>query len=151
IRYVDSETLETGDLSPLEGVDAVLVPGGFGERGTEGMIAAVRFARERKVPYLGICLGMQIAVIEFARHVASMPGAHSTEFEPDTPYPVVALITEWVDETGDLNRRSELSELGGTMRLGAQKVLLQEGSRTFSIYGSRSIRERHRHRWEVNN
>jgi len=151
IRYVDSETLEAGNLSPLDGADAVLVPGGFGERGTEGMIAAVRFARERKVPYLGICLGMQIAVIEFARHVASMPGAHSTEFEPDTPYPVVALITEWVDETGDLNRRSELSELGGTMRLGAQKVLLHEGSRTFSIYGSRSIRERHRHRWEVNN
>ncbi len=151
IRYVDSEALEDGDLSLLDGIDAVLVPGGFGERGTEGMVAAVRVARERRLPYLGICLGMQIAVIEYARNVASMPGAHSTEFDPDTPYPVIALITEWVDETGDVNRRTELTELGGTMRLGAQKVMLEEDSRTAAIYGSRTIRERHRHRWEVNN
>ncbi len=151
IRYVDSESLETGNLDSLAGADAVLVPGGFGERGTEGMVRAVQYARENFVPYLGICLGMQIAVIEFARHVVGMKDAHSTEFDSDTPYPVIALITEWVDETGDLNRRSELTDLGGTMRLGAQKVLLAEESRACRIYGSRTIRERHRHRWEVNN
>ena len=151
VRYVDSETLENGDLASIEDADAVLVPGGFGERGTEGMIRAVQFAREQRVPYLGICLGMQIAVIEFARHVVGMNGAHSTEFDPDCPHPVIALITEWVDETGEFNRRNEKTELGGTMRLGSQKVLLAESSRTHDIYGSRTIRERHRHRWEVNN
>lgn len=151
IKYIDSESLEGGDLDCLESVDAILVPGGFGERGTEGMVNAVRFAREHKLPYLGICLGMQIAVIEFARHVANMKGAHSTEFDPDSANPVIALITEWVDETGDLNRRTDKTELGGTMRLGAQKVLLRENSKVNKIYGSRTIRERHRHRWEVNN
>ncbi|KAA3634430.1 MAG: CTP synthase [Proteobacteria bacterium] len=151
IRYVDSETLENGELSGLDGVDAILVPGGFGERGTEGMIEAVRHARESRIPYLGICLGMQIAVIEFARNVAGMEGAHSTEFDSDSPYPVIALITEWLDDTGEYNRRTEKADLGGTMRLGAQKILLQEDSLTYRIYGSRTIRERHRHRWEVNN
>ncbi len=151
IHYVDSETLESGDLAQLQAVDAILVPGGFGERGTEGMISAVRFSRENKLPYLGICLGMQVAVIEYARNVVGMAGAHSTEFNPDTHCPVIALITEWVDDSGDLNQRGEKTDLGGSMRLGAQKVLLTEGSRTSEIYGSRTIRERHRHRWEVNN
>ena len=151
IKYIDSENLENGDLSELHGADAVLVPGGFGERGTEGMIQAVEYARINLIPYLGICLGMQVAVIEHARNFADMPRAHSTEFDTDTPYPVVALITEWLDESGNLIERSESTEIGGSMRLGSQKVLLNKDSRIAKIYGSTTIGERHRHRWEVNN
>jgi CTP synthase len=134
----------------LERMDAILVPGGFGKRGTEGKIRAIRYARENGVPYLGICLGMQLATIEFARNVCGMAGANSTEFDPDTPHPVVALITEWLDRTGRIERRSEQSNLGGTMRLGAQKVPVEPGTLAFSIYGP-EVNERHRHRYEVNN
>ena len=151
IHYVDSETLEGGDLSALAGMDAILVPGGFGKRGVEGKINAIRHARENKIPYLGICLGMQLAVIEYARDVAGMRGAHSTEFDPDTPYPVVALITEWLDRSGALEQRSETSNLGGTMRLGGQPCALQAGTLARSVYGQEIIVERHRHRNEVNN
>ncbi len=150
IRYIDSELFEQGDVN-LDGVDAVLVPGGFGERGVEGKIAAVRYAREHNIPYLGICLGMQVAVIEYARHVAGLAGAHSTEFRPDTPHPVIALITEWQTEDGHVERRSADSDLGGSMRLGAQKCRLQDGSRARSLYGQEIIEERHRHRYEFNN
>jgi CTP synthase len=132
-------------------MDAILVPGGFGERGVEGKIAAVKYAREHKIPYLGICLGMQVAVIEFARHVAGLSKAHSTEFEPKTPDPVIALITEWVTDDGKVETRSKDSDLGGTMRLGAQQCRLQEGSRAREIYGKEIITERHRHRYEFNN
>ncbi|MGB8052646.1 MAG: gamma-glutamyl-gamma-aminobutyrate hydrolase family protein, partial [Azonexus sp.] len=132
-------------------VDAILVPGGFGRRGTEGKIAAIRYARENKVPYLGICLGMQLAVVEFARDVAGMAGAHSTEFVRDTPYPVIGLITEWLDASGKVEKRGEDSDLGGTMRLGAQVCKLTEGSLAREIYGAPEITERHRHRYEVNN
>jgi CTP synthase len=135
----------------LEGADAILVPGGFGERGVEGKIAAVRYAREQQIPYLGICLGMQVAVIEFARHVAGLEGAHSTEFRRDTPHPVIALITEWQREDGGLEQRSEDSDLGGTMRLGGQRCQLQPGSLAQQVYGKDSIVERHRHRYEFNN
>ena len=151
IRYVDSERIEQEGTAELEGVDAILVPGGFGERGVEGKIAAVRFARERRVPYLGICLGMQVAVIEYARHVAGLEGAHSTEFQPDTPEPVIALITEWVTEDGRVEKRSADSDLGGTMRLGAQKCRLKPGSLAHRLYGKDVIEERHRHRYEFNN
>jgi len=151
IRYVDSESIETDGTSVLEGADAILVPGGFGERGVEGKIAAVRYAREQQIPYLGICLGMQVAVIEFARHVAGLKGAHSTEFRRDTPHPVIALITEWQREDGGLEQRSEDSDLGGTMRLGGQRCVLQPGSLAHRVYGRDSIVERHRHRYEFNN
>jgi len=151
IRYVDSESIETGGTGVLEGADAILVPGGFGERGVEGKIAAVRYAREQQIPYLGICLGMQVAVIEFARHVAGLKGAHSTEFRRDTPHPVIALITEWQREDGGLEQRSEDSDLGGTMRLGGQRCVLQPGSLAHRVYGRDSIVERHRHRYEFNN
>lgn len=151
IHYIDSEKLESGDLGVLANMDAILVPGGFGKRGVEGKINAIRFAREQRIPYLGICLGMQLAVIEFARHVAGMAGAHSTEFDPDTPYPVVALITEWRDRSGELLRRSATSDLGGTMRLGGQECRLVPGSRGHAAYGRDLIVERHRHRYEVNN
>ncbi len=154
IRYLDSEKLEGADtqaLDELEGLDAILVPGGFGERGVEGKIAAVRHARERGIPYLGICLGMQVAVIEFARHVAGLDGAHSTEFVPDTPHPVIALITEWQDREGQVERRDTESDLGGTMRLGAQSARLVKDSRIAEAYGSDRIEERHRHRFEFNN
>ena len=150
IRYVDSERIEQS-TSSLDGVDAILVPGGFGERGVEGKIAAVRYARENRIPYLGICLGMQVAVIEYARHVAGLAGAHSTEFRPDTPHPVIALITEWQTEDGRVERRSAESDLGGTMRLGGQKCRLQVGSRARELYGKDVIEERHRHRYEFNN
>jgi CTP synthase len=150
IRYIDSELFEQGDVN-LDGVDAVLVPGGFGERGVEGKVAAVRYAREHNIPYLGICLGMQVAVIECARHMAGLTGAHSTEFRPDTPHPVIALITEWQAEDGHVERRSADSDLGGSMRLGAQKCRLQDGSRARSLYGQEIIEERHRHRYEFNN
>jgi CTP synthase len=151
IRYVDSESIETDGVGVLEGADAILVPGGFGERGVEGKIAAVRYAREQQIPYLGICLGMQVAVIEFARHVAGLEGAHSTEFRRDTPHPVIALITEWQREDGGLEQRSEDSDLGGTMRLGGQRCQLQPGSLAHQVYGKDSIVERHRHRYEFNN
>ncbi|MFA5495447.1 MAG: CTP synthase [Porticoccaceae bacterium] len=150
IRHLDSEDLQD-NMSLLHGCHAILVPGGFGERGVEGKIRAVRFARENGIPYLGICLGMQVAVIEFARNVVGLGGANSTEFKKDTPHPVVGLITEWVDESGNVERRSENSDLGGTMRLGAQMATLVPGSRARDIYGSDTIKERHRHRYEVNN
>ena len=150
IRYIDSEKLES-DNSLIDGVDAILVPGGFGTRGTEGKIFAVKTARENNIPYLGICLGMQIAVIEYARNVCGMKGANSTEFDPQTKFPVVGLRTEWVDEQGNLEERSEDSDLGGTMRLGSQVCHLIPGSVAHKIYGSEQIEERHRHRFEVNN
>ncbi len=151
IDYVDSEDIERDGTSRLLGVDAVLVPGGFGERGIEGKIAAVRHAREQGIPYLGICLGMQVAVIEFARHVAGLTGAHSTEFDSTTPHPVIALITEWVDEDGTLQQRTVDSDLGGTMRLGGQKCRLLAGTTAHRCYGTDQIFERHRHRYEFNN
>ncbi|MDR3393387.1 MAG: CTP synthase [Parasulfuritortus sp.] len=151
VQYLDSEDLEKGDLSALKGMDAILVPGGFGKRGTEGKIAAIRYARENKVPYLGICLGMQLAVVEFARDVAGMGRAHSTEFDPETPFPVIALITEWLDRDGRVEKRDEQSDLGGTMRLGGQLCKLAEGSLVRTVYGKAEIVERHRHRYEVNN
>jgi CTP synthase len=150
IHYLDSEELEKNSVGALEKMDAVLVPGGFGKRGTEGKIAAIRYARENGVPYLGICLGMQLATIEFARNVCGLAGANSTEFDPDTPHPVVALITEWLDRTGRIEKRTEKSEFGGTMRLGAQKCPVDKDSLAFSIYGQ-EVNERHRHRYEVNN
>ncbi|MDZ7805132.1 CTP synthase [Thiohalophilus sp.] len=151
IHYVDSEEIERSGAACLSGMDAILVPGGFGERGVEGKIAAVQYAREQRIPYLGICLGMQVAVIEFARHVAGLEKAHSTEFEPDTPDPVIALITEWRTADGKVEVRDHDSELGGTMRLGAQQCRLEEGSRAREIYGREIIHERHRHRYEFNN
>jgi CTP synthase len=151
VHYLDSEALESGDLSALADKDAILVPGGFGKRGTEGKIAAIRYARENQVPYLGICLGMQLAVVEFARDVAGMTGAHSTEFEAETPYPVIGLITEWLDASGKVEKRSEASDLGGTMRLGGQVCQLGDGTLARDIYGKPEIVERHRHRYEVNN
>ncbi len=151
IKYVDSELIENEGTNPLKGVDAILVPGGFGERGVEGKIATVRFARENGVPYLGICLGMQSAVIEFARNVVGLEGAHSTEFLPDSPHPVIGLITEWKDHEGQVEIRNENSDLGGTMRLGAQKCRLQTDSLVFELYQKDVITERHRHRYEFNN
>jgi CTP synthase len=149
IEYLDSEQIE-GDGAALQKVDAVLVPGGFGKRGTEGKIAAIRYARENNLPYLGICLGMQLATIEYARNVCGLAGANSTEFDPDTPHPVVALITEWTDRTGRIERRDAQCDLGGTMRLGAQKCPVERGTLAARIYGS-DVNERHRHRYEVNN
>lgn len=151
IRYVDSEKIESEGTKLLEDLDAILVPGGFGSRGIEGKIVAVRYARENKIPYLGICLGMQVAVIEFARNVALLKGANSTEFDSETAHPVIALITEWQDHTGKLEKRNEISDLGGTMRLGAQECFLEEGSLVSRVYGYSPITERHRHRYEVNN
>lgn len=151
IQYVDSEEIEREGTGCLRGMDAILVPGGFGERGVEGKIAAVKYAREQRIPYLGICLGMQVAVIEFARHVAGLEKAHSTEFEQGTPAPVIALITEWVNADGKRETRGQDSDLGGTMRLGAQQCRLEEGSRAREIYGHEIINERHRHRYEFNN
>lgn len=151
IVYIESEELERKGLSLLEGLDAILIPGGFGNRGIEGKIAATQYAREKQIPFLGICLGMQTAMIEFARHKASMPLANSTEFDTKTPYPVVALITEWTTHEGSKEFRNEQSDLGGTMRLGAQACKLVEGSKAASAYGQAVIIERHRHRYEVNN
>jgi CTP synthase len=151
IHYIDSEDIERDGCGVLETMDAILVPGGFGKRGTEGKIAAIRFARENKVPYLGICLGMQLAVVEFARNVAGLVGAHSTEFDPSTAHPVIGLITEWQDRSGRLEKRSADSDLGGTMRLGGQLCHLAEGSLAREVYGSPEVIERHRHRYEVNN
>ncbi|BEV71912.1 MULTISPECIES: CTP synthase [unclassified Paludibacterium] len=151
IHYVDSEEIERDGAESLRDMDAILVPGGFGKRGVEGKIKAVRFARENNIPYLGICLGMQIALIEYARDVAGMTDANSTEFNPDTEYPVVALIDEWVNHDGKVETRDENSNLGGTMRLGGQQCDLAAGSLAARVYGSEQIVERHRHRYEVNN
>jgi len=150
IEYLDSEQVDEGTVASLEHFDAVLVPGGFGKRGVEGKIAAIQYAREHKIPYLGICLGMQLAVIEFARHCCGLEGANSTEFAEHTAHPVVGLITEWLDRDGQLERRSSESDLGGTMRLGAQRCPIRPGTLAFDIYGE-SVNERHRHRYEVNN
>ncbi|WP_231409180.1 CTP synthase [Ralstonia solanacearum] len=150
IEYIDSEELESGHTQVLEALDAILVPGGFGKRGTEGKIRAIQYAREKGVPYLGICLGMQLAVIEFARHLAGMKDANSTEFNDETEHPVVALITEWLDRDGRVEKRSANSDLGGTMRLGSQRVPVQSGTKAATIYGA-EVNERHRHRYEVNN
>ena len=151
IRYLDAEKLERGDLRALGEIDAILVPGGFGNRGVEGKIIAARYARENKIPYLGICLGMQVAVIEHARHVAGIDSANSSEFDLETPEPVIALITEWQDQEGDTVIRSAESDLGGTMRLGGQTCVMQPGSLSAQVYGSNEIVERHRHRFEFNN
>jgi CTP synthase len=150
VHFVDSEEIEKSGTGALEAMDAVLVPGGFGKRGTEGKIAAIQYARESKKPYLGICLGMQLAVIEFARNVANLKDANSTEFNPETPHPLVGLITEWKDASGKVEVRSEDSDLGGTMRLGAQKCPIEPGTMASEIYGT-EVNERHRHRYEVNN
>ena len=149
IEYVDSETLNAGTVGQLAAYDAILVPGGFGKRGIEGKISAAQFAREQKLPYLGICLGMQVATIEVARHLAGLKDANSTEFEPDTPHPVIALIDEWQDRDGSIQKRSEKSDLGGTMRLGAQSSDVKPGTLAHRIYGD-VVTERHRHRYEAN-
>ena len=151
IHYIESADIEEHGIDRLRGMDGIVVPGGFGDRGIEGKVATVRFARENGIPYLGICLGMQVAVIEASRNLAGLKGAMSTEFDKQTPHPVVALITEWQDVSGDVEQRDEESELGGTMRLGAQQVSLAKGSLAATSYGSTSIEERHRHRYEVNN
>jgi CTP synthase len=151
IHYIDSEAIEHDGCDALAAMDAILVPGGFGIRGTEGKICAIRYARENRIPYLGICLGMQLAVVEYARDVAGMGGAHSTEFDPATPYPVIGLITEWQTADGHFERRDENSDLGGSMRLGGQVCKLEAGSLARTIYGKDEIIERHRHRFEVNN
>jgi len=151
IHYVDSELLETEGLSALDGMHAILVPGGFGERGIEGKVLAVQYAREHLVPYLGICLGMQAAVIEFARNMASLAGAHSTEFDPATPHPVIALITEWKTAEGSIENRAADGDVGGTMRLGGQPCKLAPDSYVARAYGTDLINERHRHRYEFNN
>ncbi len=151
LRYIDSEDLENQGTEVMEGVDAVLVPGGFGLRGVEGKIKAVQYARENKIPYLGICLGMQVAVIEFARNVLGWTDANSTEFDKDSTHPVVGLISEWQDADGSLEQRSADADIGGTMRLGAQECQLIPGTLVHASYGKDAIVERHRHRYEVNN
>ena len=150
IHYIDSEDIEKSGTDSLKNMDAILIPGGFGVRGTEGKIAAIQYARENKVPYLGICLGMQLAVIEFARNVAGLGNANSTEFNPDAPHKLIGLITEWQDATGKVEVRDEHSDLGGTMRLGAQVCPIVPNTLAASIYGAQ-VNERHRHRYEVNN
>ena len=150
IDYIDSETITDATVGALSAYAAVLVPGGFGKRGVEGKIRAIRYVREQGIPFLGICLGLQLAVIEYARHCCDLPGANSTEFEPDTQHPVVGLLSEWRDREGQLERRSSDSDLGGTMRLGAQRCPVRPHTRAWEIYGS-SVNERHRHRYEVNN
>lgn len=151
IKFIDSQDIESKGEQILHDLDAILVPGGFGERGIEGKIAAVKYAREQKVPFLGICLGMQVALIEYARNIVGMEGANSTEFDPDTPFPVVGLITEWLDAAGATEVRDESSDLGGTMRLGSQLCHLIAGTKVYECYGNTEIYERHRHRYEVNN
>ncbi|NOT14940.1 MAG: CTP synthase [Methylotenera sp.] len=150
IHYMDSEEIEKNGTAALKKMDAILVPGGFGVRGTEGKIAAIQFARENKIPYLGICLGMQLAVIEFARHVAGLAGANSTEFNPEAAHKLIGLIDEWQDASGKIEKRDENSDLGGTMRLGAQACPIVPNTLAASIYGA-EVNERHRHRYEVNN
>ena len=151
IRYIDAEDIESDGVALLKNLDAILVPGGFGDRGINGKIEAVRYARENNIPFLGICLGMHMAMIEYGRHICGLTGAHSSEMEPTTPHPVVALITEWQDADGSLEKRDAQSDLGGTMRLGAQTRHLVEGSLAQKVYGASEIRERHRHRYEINN
>lgn len=151
IKYIDSQDIESKGTDLLKGLDAILVPGGFGYRGIEGKILTAQYARENNIPYLGICLGMQIALIEYARHVAGMKDASSSEFDKNCPQPVIGLITEWQDADGNVEVRSDKSDLGGTMRLGAQKCHLVEGSLAHQLYGKETIEERHRHRYEVNN
>lgn len=151
IDYLDAEEVEKNGTACLENADAILVPGGFGERGIEGKISTARFAREHNIPYLGICLGMQVAVIDFARNIAGLNNAHSTEFKTDTPHPVIALITEWINEGGEIERRNKESDLGGTMRLGGQICHLNPEGLTFKLYQKQDIKERHRHRYEFNN
>ena len=149
IEYVDSEDLNAGNVGNLARFDAILVPGGFGKRGVEGKILAAQYAREHKLPYLGICLGMQVATIEVARHKAGLAGANSTEFEPATQHPVIALIEEWLDADGSIQKRSAGSDLGGTMRLGSQSSDVKPGTLAHEIYGD-VVTERHRHRYEAN-
>ncbi len=153
LNFVDSEKIEKNNCKQMIGdVDGILVPGGFGSRGIEGKICAAKYAREEKIPYFGICLGMQIAVIEFARNVAGMNGAHSQEFDKNTPYPVIYLMTEWYDDkTGTVQRRDITSDKGGTMRLGAYPCNIKEGTAAYTAYGVSNISERHRHRYEFNN
>ncbi|MDH5633653.1 MAG: CTP synthase [Gammaproteobacteria bacterium] len=151
IRYVDSSQIEKTGTAELDDVDAILVPGGFGERGVEGKITAINFARTHQVPYLGICLGMQLAVVEYSRNVAGLVGAHSTELNARTQHPVIGLITEWKDKDGSVQVRTEDSDLGGTMRLGGQRCKLIEGTHSRELYGKNVITERHRHRYEFNN
>ncbi|MFT7286285.1 MAG: CTP synthase [Halieaceae bacterium] len=151
VDHVEAEDIERDGTAVLEGVDAILVPGGFGDRGVEGKIEAVRFARENDIPFLGICLGMHVALIEYARNVCGLADAHSSEMQQDTPHPIVALITEWMNADGSTEQRDEHSDLGGTMRLGAQPCHLEEGTRIREFYGAQVISERHRHRYEVNN
>ncbi len=151
VEYIDAEDIERKGTGLLEGVDAILVPGGFGDRGVEGKITAVRYARENRIPFLGICLGMHVALIEYARNVCGLDRADSTEMNPATPHPIVALITEWMNVDGKTESRDETSDLGGTMRLGAQPCHLDEGSKVRAVYGAETIMERHRHRYEINN
>ena len=150
IHFFDSEDIQKKGIAPLKKMDAILIPGGFGKRGTEGKIKAIQFARESKVPFLGICLGMQLAITEYARNVVDLKKANSTEFNPKTPHPVVALISEWKTKDGKIEHRDEASELGGTMRLGAQKSRIKKNTLAYDIYGD-YVNERHRHRYEVNN
>ena len=151
IKYVNSEDLDDGDLSLLKGIDAILVSSGFGERGIEGKIHAARHARENNIPYMGICLGMQVAIIEYARNVAGLENAHSTEFRKDTSHPVIGLIEEWMDASGSVEQRDENTDLGGTMRLGGQSCFIEQGTKAHDIYQQDEITERHRHRYEFNN
>ncbi|MBK6511986.1 MAG: CTP synthase [Haliea sp.] len=151
IEYIDAEDIERHGTAALVGMDAILVPGGFGDRGVEGKITAVRYARENNIPFLGICLGMHVALVEYARNVCGLAGADSTEMNPNTPYPIVALITEWMNADGSSELRNETSDKGGTMRLGAQPCHLEPGSLVREIYGKDVIFERHRHRYEINN
>jgi len=151
VEYIDAEDIERKGTAVLAGMDAILVPGGFGDRGVEGKITAVRYARENRIPFLGICLGMHVALVEYARNVCGLEGADSTEMNPHTPHPIVALITEWMTPDGRTESRDESSDLGGTMRLGAQPCHLDAGSKVRAIYGAETIMERHRHRYEINN
>jgi CTP synthase len=151
VHYVDAETLEGEGSASLSAFDAILVPGGFGDRGIEGKILAIRYAREENVPFLGICLGMQLAIVEAARHLKGLSGANSTEFDRRTPHPVIALLAEWQDLARGEQVRDAAAPLGGTMRLGAQEVRLAADSRARALYGQESIFERHRHRYEFNN
>ncbi len=150
IHFIDSEDVEKNGVDSLKGMNAILIPGGFGIRGTEGKIRSIQFARENNIPFLGICLGMQLAVVEFARNVAGLKLANSTEFNSNTPHPVIGLITEWQDQSGEIIKRDQHSDLGGTMRLGAQKAPVKKGTLAYKIYGGH-VNERHRHRYEVNN
>jgi CTP synthase len=151
ITYIDSETIEKEGTASLQAMDAILVPGGFGKRGVEGKIMAIHYARTKQIPYLGICLGLQLAVIEYARNKAGLKAAHSTEFNPETPYPVIGLITEWRTRDGHLETRDENFNFGGSMRLGGQECVLKKDSLAWKTYGAETIIERHRHRYEVNN